>query len=199
MEFFTKEKLIAIIIIIVLILFMFFSFTKEEDNIEEDLLIEDDDNINKENVNCETEEKQYIMVHVCGMVRSPGLIILESESRVFDAIQKAGGLLEDANVDIINLAKKLTDEEKVYIPKIGEESEYTEVLEIESSNNKKLININTADKSELITLPGIGDKTAEKILDYRESNKFSNIEDIKNVSGIGDKKYLEIKDFIAVN
>lgn len=143
-------------------------------------------------------ENSTIYVHVCGRVKNPGLVELDVESRVIDAVNKAGGLYDDADIDNINLAKKVSDEERVYIPAIGEIVESSEGS-ISTENNNSKININTADKSLLQTLPGVGEKTAEKIIKYRETNSFKEIDDLKSVSGIGDKKFDELKDYITVN
>lgn len=139
------------------------------------------------------DENMTIYVHVCGRVKNPGLISLPANSRVIDAVNAAGGMYDDADIDNINLAKKLNDEDKIYIPVFGEntDSEYI-------SENKK-ININTADMQMLTSLPGVGEKTAKKIIDYRTKNQFKNIEDIKSVSGFGEKKFNEIKELITVN
>ncbi|EFI42595.1 helix-hairpin-helix domain-containing protein [Peptoniphilus sp. oral taxon 386] len=139
------------------------------------------------------DENTTIYVHVCGRVKNPGLINLPANSRVIDAVNAAGGMYDDADIDNINLAKKLNDEDKIYIPVFGEntDSEYI-------SENKK-ININTADMQMLTSLPGVGEKTAKKIIDYRTKNQFKNIEDIKSVSGFGEKKFNAIKELITVN
>lgn len=127
----------------------------------------------------------------------------------------AGGNTEEADLSKVNLAYTLSDGQKVYIPKVGEEiSEQNEFLEYISSgfgNNDVIeekngiaiggekVNINTAKQTELETLPGIGPSTAQKIIDYRTKNGlFETIEDIQNVKGIGDGKFEEIKDNICV-
>jgi competence protein ComEA len=144
------------------------------------------------------------MVHISGQVYKPGLVELESGSRVVDAVNKAGGLKEDADLDRINLAKKLADEEKIYVPKVGENTDNVSDISIAEGsdigdNTDGKIDINNATKEELISLPGIGEVIADRIIDYRKNNRFKTIEDIKNVSGIGSKKYEGIKDLIKVN
>ena len=126
---------------------------------------------------------------------------------------RSGGSTDDADLSKINLAYVLEDGQKVYIPKIGEinqENAEEEYITFEYGNNKNIIqdynkggnekvNINTANQTELETLPGIGTATAEKIIDYRNKNgKFSSIEDIQNVKGIGNAKYENIKESICV-
>ena len=145
------------------------------------------------------EESEEIMVHISGAVNSTGILRLDSSKRVVDALDLAGGARDDADLDSVNLAARLHDEEKIYIPKVGEvqENMTTLVSSPSSSGPASKININSADLSELTKIPGVGEKTAQKILDYRANNSFSSIEDIKNVPGIGDKKFESMKDYIS--
>ncbi|NLZ53900.1 MAG: competence protein ComEA [Thermoanaerobacteraceae bacterium] len=152
-------------------------------------------------------QAQKIVVHVAGAVKNPGVYTLEEGQRVKDAIEIAGGPLPEADLLKLNLAQKIHDEDKLYVPKIGETAEKSEQENASSygatvgisSNNDGKININTADETELIKLPGVGPATAQKIIDYRTTNgSFKSIEDIKKVSGIGDKKFEQIKDKIKV-
>lgn len=136
-------------------------------------------------------EPKTILVQVAGAAVNTGIVELKEGDRVKDAIDAAGGVLSDADVDSLNLARKVKDEEKIYIPKVGE------IVETHTAVSNELININKASSGELQNIPGIGPKTADKIVRYREGNPFVNIEDIKNVPGIGDKKFEEIKDFIT--
>ena len=140
------------------------------------------------------------MVHISGAVHRPGVIELELGKRLIDAVEICGGLKDDADIDRINLAKKLADEEKVYIPRIGEEisDDLSFSAEGNTESNSGKININTCSKAELLLLPGIGDVLADRIIEYREKTPFKRIEDIKNVSGIGEKKFESIKDMITV-
>ncbi|WP_138158819.1 helix-hairpin-helix domain-containing protein [Peptoniphilus catoniae] len=142
----------------------------------------------------EDDKTDTIFVQVCGRVKNPGLIELNQGSRVIDAVNAAGGMYEDADLDNINLAKKLEDEERVHVPAVSE----TSTSDLPSSDQGK-VNINTASAEELKSLPGIGPKMAEKIIKYRDKNSFSKIEDIMNVGGIGEKKFEEIKDYIKTN
>lgn len=149
----------------------------------------------------EKGENPVILVHIAGQVNSPGLLKLKEGDRVYDAIELAGGLKNEADLGRINLARKLADEEKVYIPKLGEELEETTNDYVKLSGDGGInskIDINSASKEDLMTLPGIGDKTADKIINYRLENKFKKVEDIKNVSGIGDKKFEQIEALIRV-
>lgn len=158
------------------------------------------------------EENYIIMVHISGQVNNPGLLELKNGDRINDAVELSGGLKDEADIDRINLARKVQDEEKIYIPKIGENLESIESLDSTSNlfstssletitntqTNSGKININTCTKEALITLPGIGEVTAGKIIAYREESKFEKIDDIVKVSGIGDKKFAAIKDLISV-
>lgn len=157
---------------------------------------------NEENLTVQETFPSFIVVHVEGEVNRPGIYELPEDSRVFDVIEMAGGLKSTAARKKINLAKKIFDEEFIYIP--SEEDEDYRVIEanasISTSNkNEGLININQADKSQLETLPGIGPKLAERIIAYRNENGFFETpEDIQKVSGIGEKKFNDLKDKIIV-
>ena len=167
----------------------------DEDKVGGDLLA-----IGSEEDELMIDENQDIMVHISGEVYKPGIIELSLGSRVIDAVNLAGGLKKDADLDKINLAKKLVDEEKIYIPKIGDENIPVEASKIDNFTDigDGKININTCTKEELISLPGIGEVLAGRILEYREGNQFNTIDDIKNVSGIGDKKFESIRELITV-
>ena len=140
-----------------------------------------------------------IKVEITGEVKNPGIYELKQGDRIQDAINVAGGLTEKANTNGMDqsLAGILVDGEKVTIPPAA--STNSEVSADSSQEISDKININSASVSELDTLPGIGPATAQKIIDYREENgSFESIEDIKDVSGIGDSKFEQIKDMIAV-
>jgi competence protein ComEA len=166
----------------------------------EEININDESNIDDEEISIESFEeiKNTITIFISGEVISPGVINIESDKRLIDAVNEVEGLTEDADLNKINLAMKLEDGQHYIIPKIGEETLNEENLIVEDSSQK--ININTATISQLDTLPGIGEATANKIVKYREENKkFNSIEEIKNVNGIGDKKFEEIKDLICID
>lgn len=144
-----------------------------------------------------------------------GIVKIKEGSRLYEAIEMAGGSNQDADLSKINLAYALSDGQKIYIPKVGEviseQNEFSEYITSGFGNNGLVedkngianggekVNINTANQTELETLPGIGPSTAQKIIDYRsKKGKFETIEDIQNVKGIGDGKFEEIKDNICV-
>ena len=184
--------------------------------------------ISNNRVHAEPTKKNYkentIFVDIKGAVKKPGVYEMNSNSRIIDVIKKAGDLKKDADTSIINLSKRLKDEMYIIIYTKDQIKEYKEKYnsskEIENkveekiicpdtdndgcinkesslSNNGK-ININTASISELTSLTGIGENKAKKIIEYRNKNKFEKIDDIKNVTGIGNSLYEKIKDNIEV-
>lgn len=145
----------------------------------------------------EEELNTKIQVHVAGEVLNPGVYKLDSGSRIIDAINMAGGFTEKADKNSLNLAKTVDDGEQIMINSIAENNGVTNEPQTQSTNGK--ININTADLALLQTLNGVGPSTAQKIIDYRSTNgKFKTIEDLKKVSGIGEKTFAKFKDQICV-
>lgn len=155
-----------------------------------------------------------IYVDISGAVKSPMLAELPDGSRVDDAIKAAGGLKKEADMTNINRAEFLVDGQKVFIPSYALDEDGN-IIEGSASGDgtagitggpdsaagmqNSKININTADSAQLQTLNGVGPATAQKIIDYRDSSgRFTSIEDIKNVSGIGDKTFEKLKDYICV-
>ena len=210
-KFLNKDKLPYLIIVFLLLIIGYQYYDNDsKDDAKEFLKINTagiidnkekslDDNTKELEIEKATEESEEIMVHISGAVNSPGILRLDSSKRVVDALDLAGGARDDADLDRVNLAARLHDEEKIYIPKVCEvqENMTTLVSSSSSSGPSSKININSADLSELTKIPGVGEKTAQKILDYRANNSFSSIEDIKNVPGIGDKKFESMKDYIS--
>jgi len=152
--------------------------------------------------------KSPITVHISGAVLKPGVYTLPAGSRVKDGISAAGGTIEDANLETVNLAAFLEDGSKIQIPFLANEAKETshnqsttsttEKAQSNSPTNQK-ININTASQTELESLPGIGPVTAQKIIAYREENgSFETVEAIQNVAGIGPATFDKIEDFITV-
>ncbi|MCR5215879.1 MAG: helix-hairpin-helix domain-containing protein [Lachnospiraceae bacterium] len=138
-----------------------------------------------------------LYVFVCGAVARPGVYGLSKEARVYEALEQAGGALEDAALEQLNLARVLMDEETIYVPRVGEESEFSPLAD--GGRDDGLVNLNTASKEELMTLPGIGESRAESILDYRKQvGKFQHIEDVMQVSGIKENAFAKIKELICV-
>ena len=139
-----------------------------------------------------------IYVHICGAVINPGVYQVPVGTRVYQALELAGGSSDDAYLSGINLADKLADGQKVYIPAEGENAEG--ILSIDSGGVQSvMININTASEAELMTLPGLGQSRAKDIINYRVKNGlFESINDIMKVSGIKEAAFEKIKDLIKV-
>lgn len=200
-----NKKLIILFIIGIIILsaIIYFYFVKKQEN-EEYFDFEQNEEINLQNEIKDQEviEKPKIIVDISGQVINPGVITLEEGSRLIDAIKLAGGTTKEANLNKVNLAYVLEDAQKIYIPSTKEEIStyiFEGSSELTNKEEKLMININTATEEELQKLQGIGSSTAIKIINYRKENsKFNSIEEIKNVSGIGDSKFNKIKDNICV-
>ena len=207
-----QKKILFIIIIAVVIGIIIYIFNNNKiDNSElnEDILVASNSTNNTiENV---TDEKDMIIIHITGAVKTPGIVKLEEGSRIEDAINKAGGLTEDADISRVNLAYILEDGIKIKIPSntdlgdlqdekiLSNDSGEGIIEENKNSSQSSYVNINKATEHDLQNLPGIGPSLASKIIAYRDENgKFLTVEDIKNVNGIGDSKYENIKEYIYV-
>ena len=140
-----------------------------------------------------------IKVYITGQVKNPGVIEVEEGSRLEDVVEKAGGLLEDADLLRVNLAIRVKDEGMYIIPKEGDPVPEAMYDSSNMSQEGSKININTASETELQQLPRIGPALAKGIIEYREKNgPFKKIEEIKNVPRIGDKTFEELKELITV-
>ncbi|SRR6056297_22449 len=138
------------------------------------------------------ENSEFIYVDICGAVEEEGFYELPLDSRVFDAVEMAGGLLETADTKRINLAQKAYDQQKIIIPALGDEL-------TEEETGGGLVNINTASKSLLEDLPGIGPVYAERIVAYRQENGgFKSKEELMEIKGIGEKTYAEMEECIRI-
>ena len=227
-----KDYVIIGVIVIAVIIFMIINLgkIKEFENKDNDKMTNIESSINTDNDKSEENKEQKddnskekivngggIFVHIDGYINNPGVYEIKENDRIKTLIDKAGGFKEGYSIKNINLAAKLSDGDKIYIPSVSEEkvSENNNNININSSgkgqnvktdrnnvsvikNNSK-ININTANISELKQITGIGESTANKIIDYRENaGKFKKIEDIKEVKGIGDAKYESLKNKITI-
>lgn len=142
----------------------------------------------------EEETSQLIYVYVCGYVNQPGVYSLESDARICDALALAGGVTEDGRGEALNQAEHLTDGQTLYVPGREEASDGTAEEEADDR-----VNINTADKEALMTLPGIGESKAETIIQYREEHgSFDSIEKLMEIPGIKEGVYNKVKDQIKV-
>lgn len=203
-----KQKIIVVVLIIIMcIVIGYYIISKTEKYDYSDIekisnIIEEDQEVDDNII------ENKIVIHITGEVEEEGVIELEKGARISDAIEEAGGTTEEADLSNVNLAYSLSDGQKVKIPNINEKDEEIIVVEEKAGENiiiegnkskEEKININKAAQTEIETLPGIGPSTALKIITYRnEHGKFKNIEDIKNVSGIGDSKFENIKEYICV-
>jgi competence protein ComEA len=151
-----------------------------------------------------TPTPRPLCVYVSGAVARPDVYELPPDSIVKDAVEAAGGPTGEADLNRINLARRVQDEEQIYVPQKGEESLPVSPpsgpsLSSPSSQKGDKVNINTATAEELDTLPGVGPSIAQRIIDYRTTHgPFRSIEDIKKVKGIGDATFEELKDKITV-
>lgn len=155
--------------------------------------------------------EKEIYVDIGGAVAKPGVYKATTETRLYEVIEMAGGLRSDADTDSINQAAYVEDGQKIMIPVHYQEdnledadndpeetAETSGTASASTVNSSGLVNINIASKDELMTLNGIGEVMADRIIEYRNGNRFKTITDIKNVKGIGDATYEKIKDHITV-
>ncbi len=142
-------------------------------------------------------ETKGLLVHVCGAVKEPGVYEVSAGDRISDAVGAAGGFLEEAAEDALNLAQPVEDGMKIQIPTESEAEILSQTILSGESSGK--VNLNTAGVGELTSLSGIGESRAQDILDYRNANgPFQSIEEIKQVPGIKDAVFEKIKDDITV-
>lgn len=152
-----------------------------------------------------SEEPTQLVIDVKGAVEKPGLYTLEAGARVNDAVEAAGGLTSQADPKSINLAQKLSDEAVVYVASKDENisvvaSTTTSSAMSQDEKNTSLVNLNTATEADLQTISGIGAKRATDIITYREANGgFKSVDDLNNVSGIGDKTMESIRPYVTVD
>ena len=142
-------------------------------------------------------EQEMICVFICGAVRSEGVYYVPADSRVNDVLEAAGGFDEEASTSAVNLAGKVSDGDRIYIPKEGEEVTAAGTV-MEAAEQTGQVNINTAGKEELMTLPGIGETRAEDIIKYREQHGgFTQVEDLMNVNGIKEGTFSKLRDRVT--
>lgn len=209
-----SKKQIAIVIIIGFMFFIIIGgylyniYSKDNEDILDNELMQIDEDYQQI-----SEESGKVVVHIAGEVNSPGIVEVSSGSRIADILEQAEGVTENADMSKVNLAYIVQDGQKIIIPQIqendetvGENTEYIvqengkDIIEEQTTKEATvgIVNINKATQTELEQLPGIGPSTAFKIMEYRKTNKFKRIEDIKNVSGIGDAKFEKIKEHITI-
>lgn len=163
----------------------------------------------EETIESRSEEKNIpIYIDISGQVQSPGVYEVSHKTRLFEVIEKAGGLTKSADIDMINQAAFVNDGDKIVIPAKGGAEQNNSSTASNTANNASTntnavvntgtVNINTADKEALKTLPGIGDALADRIIEYRSKSPFSKSYELKNVKGIGDAIYENLKEKISV-
>lgn len=194
-----------------------FDLIKNNDSNNKDMVVLNDDKNNLDNdfKNGNSNEIDRVIIDIKGEVVYPGVYEIDNNTRIIDAINMAGGLTLDADTSGINLSSKIRDEDVIIIYSNNKDSEYYKDKKIDNKNdnfsveddgnNKNndkdeivLIDINTATSEELCSLPGIGEVKAKKIIEYRKKSRFNTIEDIMNVSSIGEKLFESIKAYIKV-
>ena len=174
----------------------------KETNLQAEVAAVSKDSSTEKEEKDESVEQDLITVDVKGAVKAPGIYDLPVGSRVNDAVQKAGGLTEQADSKALNLAQKVSDEALVYVPTKGEESASQQVGSgtASSTSKEKKVNLNKASLEELKQVKGLGGKRAQDIIDHREANgKFKSVDELKKVSGIGAKTIEKLKDYVTVD
>ena len=200
-----KYLLITIILVFTLLTVMVINLnanSKEYIVGDTDSSIMQDESIaeDAEEENYEQEENSKVTVFVSGEVLNQRVVEIEKGKRLIDAVEICGGLTENADLNAVNLALVLEEEGHYIIPAIGDTNvvNSTNLNQMNSSSN--LVNINSADIEILKTLPGVGDVLGQRILDKREElGKFTSIDQLNDVSGIGDKKFSDIKDKVTID
>ena len=193
-----KSIILAFVCSLVLIIGVLFYFNQNK--------TEDYSGVSFSNISNETNNKderaenrhdEKIFVDVKGAVKHPGVFETTKDKRVKDLIEEAGGLLDDADTSTLNLSQKVKDQMVIYVLKHGEKPK--QISDSSSSSNTDVININTANKEQLMKISGVGKTKAEAIISYREKNgDFKKKEDITKVRGIGKATFEKIKDKIEV-
>ncbi|WP_260449027.1 helix-hairpin-helix domain-containing protein [Listeria booriae] len=181
---------------------LFFLMQKDEEVATTDAAAQETPVVEAKAEKLEPTTSKVLIVDVKGAVNKPGVYELAADSRVKDAILKAGGLSPEADVKLLNMAQKVTDEMVIYAGKVGEEGIQpvtTAQAEASGGDDSKKVNINTADTTALQTIPGIGAAKAQAIIDYREKEGlFQKVEDLSKVSGIGAKTVERLSEHITV-
>ena len=206
---FSNQEKITIILLLVLIIIGVGIVLNKSINREDNFIVNSASDITENNPAMQIEAPSVI-IHIAGAVKNPGVYQLKPTDRIVDAVKITGGATEEANLDLINLAALLKDGQKIIVPyktysEAGKEintNRYNNEASVYSSSaasTSAKININTANVTILQTLSGIGPVLSERIIEYRNQNGlFGVIDDIKDVSGIGEKKFEGIKDLICV-
>lgn len=206
LSYFKEHRIVfrtAVIITIVIVAALFFALREKESDFSGQFIsrqlpageVQSEDQAESDGKTAAAQ----IYVDIGGQVKNPGVYTVKEGTRVFEVIEKAGGLTEDASIEQINQAEAVTDGQKIVIPSSEDVQQSLMPQTASGKDSSGLVNINSADSQTLQEIPGVGPATAEKIIAYRtENGRFSSIEDLKNVSGIGDKTFEKMKDKITV-
>ena len=188
-----NKKMVAKVILVVFILLLAVILRINEESHSE---------VTVDASSAEAEIKTDMYVDISGEVNTPGVYEVSSDTRLYEVIEKAGGLTEDADTDSINRAQFVEDGQKIIIPSVSDDTQTEGTADSSSVSSgitsAGLININTASKDELMQITGVGDVIAERIIEYRSSTRFKSIEDIMCVKGIGNATYEKMKSQITV-
>ena len=172
----------------------------KESNLQTEVTTVSKDEKEDKNQKEEVVEQDLITVDVKGAVKSPGIYDLPVGSRINDAVQKAGGLTDNADSKSINLAQRISDEALVYVPTKEEATSQEAHSNASNTKENKKVNLNKASLEELKQVKGLGAKRAQDIIDHRESNgNFKSVDDLKKVSGIGAKTIEKLKEYVTVD
>ena len=172
----------------------------KESNLQTEVTTVSKDEKEDKNQKEEVVEQDLITVDVKGAVKSPGIYDLPVGSRINDAVQKAGGLTDNADSKSINLAQRISDEALVYVPTKEEATSQEAYSNASNTKENKKVNLNKASLEELKQVKGLGAKRAQDIIDHRESNgNFKSVDDLKKVSGIGAKTIEKLKEYVTVD
>lgn len=183
------------IISIIIICFLFISCNNNGELNEYSSELGVMDNIESSDVNKSVDnDDKSIIVHIAGEVLRSGVYEMSIGDRIIDVVNNAGGFTVDADKDAVNLAEKIRDGMKIYIPKIGEKIN----TETNTDSSGDIIDINNASKDQLMKLPSVGDKTSDSIIKYREEKPFKDFKDLLNVPGIGKKRLESFKGLISI-
>ncbi|UCZ54466.1 helix-hairpin-helix domain-containing protein [Bacillus shivajii] len=187
----------GVIFFVLCLSFLFFNDNEPEVVDAEDWLFLTEGEENEEHHDDEVELEE-IVVDVKGEVRSPGVYTIQYGERVYDVILLAGGFTDNANENVINLAEKCYDEMVIYVPSMEEELEGIN-HHLSGADDSSKVRINRASKEELTNLPGIGPAKAEAIITYREEHgPFEQVEDLSQVSGIGQRTVEQLREHVSI-
>lgn len=190
-DFSFKDNKAIPIIVLILIGLSIYAFNKMSKNSTlSDEIILSDNHLSEKSIS------PYIFVDIDGAVKKSGVYSLKSGSRLIDLVKLAGGMSRYADINDINLAEILKDGQKIKIPYLGNDVTYSKDR---AAPNNKIISLNNANENQLDTLPGIGASTAKQIIGYRNQNgAFKQIEELKNVPGIGESKFEKLRKLISL-